>query len=94
MGIFLAYCYATGWLDKSDGKKRFSVAEDGKFIPEDKNKQTAYTRVTDVGRTYISKLFKDKKNPEKFDIYILSKGQELSHSLQYKDGKWGLPNED
>lgn len=59
------------------------------FIPEDKNKQTAYMRTANLKVTYFSKLFQDKKNPETFSLSTQKqKRQDLLYSLEYKQGKW------
>ncbi|MCL1665065.1 hypothetical protein M2T78_12425 [Elizabethkingia ursingii] len=60
------------------------------FTPEEKKKQTNYTKVTAVTREDISKMQKDKKNPN--IIYIDKAGSSYTNSYraEYKNGKWDL----
>lgn len=58
------------------------------FIPEDKRKQTAYTRITAITDGHISKIQKNAKNPEIFYIYESGNSSSNDYSAEYKNGKW------
>lgn len=60
------------------------------FIPESDNKKTYYTKMTDVTRLGISKMKKNKNEPNKF--YISNSGSSYvnDYSAEYKNGKWEL----
>lgn len=60
------------------------------FIPVDKNKQTYYTRVTDITEETISPIQKNKMNPNSFYIYKSGNSYKNDYSADFKDGKWIL----
>ena len=60
------------------------------FIPENKRKQTAYTRITDITDGDISKIQKNAKNPEIFYIYESGNSSSNDYSAEYKNGKWEI----
>lgn len=62
------------------------------FLPDDKEKQTYYTRITDVVRRTISKLERDKKNPNKYYIDTWESSSSTYYSAEFKDGKWVIEN--
>ncbi len=58
------------------------------FIPEDRRKQTAYARITDLTDGSISRIQKNAKNPEIFYIYESGNSSSDNYSAEYKNGKW------
>ncbi|MBV8324929.1 MAG: hypothetical protein JO178_01365 [Chryseobacterium sp.] len=60
------------------------------FIPENKTKQTYYTRITDVTDEIISKIQRDDKNPVLFYMYKAGNGFTTDYSAEYENGKWIL----
>nr|WP_315035549.1 hypothetical protein [uncultured Chryseobacterium sp.] len=60
------------------------------FVPESTTKQTYYERMTDVIDEDISKIKKDKKDPNRF--YIQKSGNSFGndYSADYENGKWVL----
>lgn len=62
------------------------------FLPENKEKQSDYTRVTDVVNWGISKLKRDKKNPHQYYIDTWGRSSSDDYSAEFKDGKWILTN--
>ncbi|MDR6923766.1 hypothetical protein [Chryseobacterium sp. 2987] len=60
------------------------------FISEDKRKQTAYTRITDITDGGISKIQKNAKNPDIFYIYEFGSSSSNDYSAEYKNGKWEI----
>ncbi|WP_294327383.1 hypothetical protein [uncultured Chryseobacterium sp.] len=62
------------------------------FLPEDKEKQNYYTRVTDVVRSGISRLKRDNKNPDQYYIDTWGSSSSDDYSAAFKDGKWILTN--
>jgi hypothetical protein len=60
------------------------------FIPEEKNNQTYYTRVTDLMDEEISKIQKDKNNPNSFYIYKVGNSFKNDYTADYEKGKWIL----
>ncbi|MEC3877520.1 hypothetical protein [Chryseobacterium salviniae] len=47
-------------------------------------------KLTDVTSENISKIKKDKKNPDKFYISTSGNSYESDYSAEYKNGKWKL----
>ncbi|WP_230034971.1 hypothetical protein [Chryseobacterium sp. Bi04] len=62
------------------------------FVPENRRKQTAYTRITDVFQGSISKIKKDVKNPNKFYIYVSGSSFTNDYAAEYQKGKWVIRN--
>lgn len=62
------------------------------FLPEDKEKQIYYTRVTDVVNKGISKLKRDRKNPNQYYIDTWGSSYSDDYSAEFKEGKWILTN--
>ncbi|SEM89514.1 hypothetical protein SAMN05421856_10845 [Chryseobacterium taichungense] len=60
------------------------------FISESDNKKTYYVKMTDVTRESISKMKKDKKDPDKFYISKSGSSYERDYAAEYKNGKWEL----
>ena len=60
------------------------------FIPENKKKQTNYTKVTDVVRESISKMQKDEKNPNIFYFRVSGNSYSDGCSAEYKNGEWDI----
>lgn len=60
------------------------------FIPEDKRKQTAYTRVTEITDGSISRIQKNAENPGIFYIYESGSSFSNDYSAEYKNGKWEI----
>lgn len=60
------------------------------FIPESDKKKTYYVKITDVTSYSISKMKKDKKDPDKFYISESGSSYERDYSAEYKNGKWSL----
>ncbi len=60
------------------------------FIPENNNKKTYYVKMTDVTRENISKIKKDKENPDNFFISTSGSSYVSDYSAEYKNGKWEL----
>lgn len=60
------------------------------FIPEKASKQEYYVRMTDVVGGSISKIKKDKKDPNKFYIYTSGSSFTNDYSAEFKNGKWVL----
>ncbi|SMP10591.1 hypothetical protein [Chryseobacterium profundimaris] len=60
------------------------------FIPESDNKKTYYVKLTDVTSENISKMKKDKKNPDRFYISKSGSSYERDYSAEYRNGKWKL----
>lgn len=58
------------------------------FAPENERKQTYYVQMTDVIGESISKIKKDKKDPDQFYIYKAGSSYTNDYSVQYKNGKW------
>ncbi|KFF12408.1 hypothetical protein IW15_12720 [Chryseobacterium soli] len=58
------------------------------FSPEDKNRQTGYIKITDVFDFGISKIKKDKKDPNTFYINKWGSGSFSDYTVEYKNGKW------
>ncbi|MCC3217272.1 hypothetical protein LIV57_18550 [Chryseobacterium sp. X308] len=62
------------------------------FIPENKNRQTYYTRMTDVTDQGISKIQRNNKNPDTFYIFISGSSFTNDYVAEYAKGKWVLKN--
>ncbi|OCA70389.1 hypothetical protein BBH99_14145 [Chryseobacterium contaminans] len=62
------------------------------FLPEDKEKQSYYTRVTDVVNHGVSKLKRDHKAPDYYYIETWGSSYSTEYSAAFKDGKWILTN--
>ncbi|AZA83991.1 hypothetical protein C1637_15980 [Chryseobacterium lactis] len=60
------------------------------FIPENKDKQTYYTKITDITDEYISKIKKDKEDPNRFYIQKFGNSYGNNYSADYEKGKWIL----
>ncbi|AZA89740.1 Uncharacterised protein [Chryseobacterium nakagawai] len=60
------------------------------FVPEDKKKQTYYTKVADIIEETISPIQKNKKNPNSFYIYKAGAFYKNDYSADYENGKWVL----
>lgn len=60
------------------------------FIPEKEKRQTDYLRVTDVSTRSISKIKKDKTDPDKFYIFTSGSSYTNDYSAEFKNGKWLL----
>ena len=60
------------------------------FIPENDNKKTYYVKMTDVTSDTISKIKKDKNNPDQYYISKSGSSYERDYSAEYKNGKWEL----
>ncbi|BAP32055.1 uncharacterized protein CHSO_3018 [Chryseobacterium sp. StRB126] len=58
------------------------------FLPENKEKQTYYTRVTDVIDHGVSKLKQESKKPDKYYIDTWGSSSSTEYSAEFKDGKW------
>ncbi|MFP3598703.1 hypothetical protein [Chryseobacterium sp. SIMBA_029] len=58
------------------------------FSTEDENRQTGYIKITDVFDFGISKIKKDKKDPNKFYINKWSSSSSSDFTVEYKNGKW------
>jgi hypothetical protein len=58
------------------------------IMPENKDKQPYYVRVTDIFNGGYSKIQKDKNDPEKFYIHEWGSGSTSDYSAEYKNGKW------
>lgn len=60
------------------------------FLPENEEKQTYYTRVTDVVDHGVSKLKRDPKIPDYYYIDTWGSSYSNDYSVEFKDGKWIL----
>ncbi|WP_160137406.1 hypothetical protein [Chryseobacterium sp. c4a] len=60
------------------------------FIPEDKNKQTYYTSVSDIIDEVISPIQKNEKNPDSFYIYKVGSYFKNDYSADYENENWVL----
>lgn len=60
------------------------------FIPESDRKKTFYVNITDVTRDSISKIRKDKANPDRFYISKSGSSFENVYAAEYKNGEWIL----
>lgn len=60
------------------------------FIPEDKDKQSYYVRITDVYHFGVSKIRKNKEFPERFYIEKWDNSSSTDYAAEYKNGKWEL----
>ena len=58
------------------------------IMPENKDKQPYYVRLTDIFSRGYSKIQKDKNDPERFYIYEWGSGSTNDYSAEYKNGKW------
>lgn len=62
------------------------------FVSENKNKQTDYLKATDVFNNGVSKIRKDKTDPNKFYLYEWGSSYTRDYSAEYKSGKWIFKN--
>ncbi|CAD0218995.1 hypothetical protein KYG33_05580 [Chryseobacterium sp. D764] len=62
------------------------------FIPEEKNNQTYYTRITDVIEEDISKIQTNDRDPNVFYIYESGSSFTNDYAAEYVEGKWVLKN--
>lgn len=60
------------------------------FIPESERRKTFYVNMTDVTGGSISKIRKDKANPDRFYISKSGSSFENDYAAEYKNGKWIL----
>lgn len=60
------------------------------FVSEEKNKKSNYIKVTDVFDYGVSKIKKDKTDPNKFYITQWGKSSSSIYSAVYEKGKWNL----
>ncbi|MBP2615273.1 hypothetical protein [Chryseobacterium jejuense] len=62
------------------------------FLPENEEKQTYYTRVTDVVDHGVSKLKRDHEATDYYYIETWGSSYSSDYSAVFKDGKWILKN--
>ncbi|MCD9854730.1 hypothetical protein LUD75_08425 [Epilithonimonas sp. JDS] len=60
------------------------------IIPEETSKRSYYLRVTDVINGGISKMKKDKKNPDKFYILKWGSSSTTDYCVEFINGKWKI----
>ncbi|MEY8760675.1 hypothetical protein [Chryseobacterium tongliaoense] len=60
------------------------------FVPESESKQTDYVRVTDVLNGGISKIKRNKNDPNRFYITEWGNSSSSDYSAEYINGKWVL----
>lgn len=60
------------------------------FLPENEEKKTYYTRVTDVVDHGVSKLKRDHKAPDSYYIETWGSSYSNDYSADYENGKWVL----
>ncbi|WP_343658648.1 hypothetical protein [Chryseobacterium sp.] len=62
------------------------------FIPENKNRQTYYTRMTDITDQGISRIQRSDKDPDTFYIHESGSSFTNEYEAEYVKGKWMLKN--
>lgn len=60
------------------------------ILPENFDKKTAYLQVTNVCHEGISKLKRNKNNPERFYFEKYDSGSITTYAAEFKNGKWLL----